>query len=128
MTQFKDLFNPEIIFSKKNPFLKATEKTHRLVFESFDRAARLQLGFAGDLLDLNRKRIDALYAGDTLLEKVSAQQELATEIGKRAVTWVGDLQEIAVDLRSDIGNAANDLVFPVAAKAPATKAKKAKAA
>jgi hypothetical protein len=128
MTQFKDLFNPEIIFSKNTPTIKATEKTHCLVCESFDRAARLQLGFAGDLLDLNRKRIDALYAGDTLLEKVSAQQELATEIGKRAVTWVGDLQEIAVDLRSDIGNAANDLVFPVAAKAPATKAKKAKAA
>ena len=89
MSQFKDLF-------------KVAEKTHHLIFESYDKAARLQLAFAGDLLDLNRKRFDALYADDTLLNKVSAQQDLATEFGKRAATWAGDLQEVAVDLRSNI--------------------------
>ena len=89
MTQFTDLF-------------KVAEKTHHLIFESFDKAARLQLAFAGDLLDLNRKRFDALYADDTLLNKVSAQQDLATELGKRTVTWAGDLQEVAVGLRSNI--------------------------
>ena len=89
MTQFTDL-------------IKVAEKTHRLIFESFDKAARLQLTFAGDLLNLNRKRFDTLYADDTLLNKVSAQQDLATELGKRTVTWAGDLQEVAVDLRSNI--------------------------
>ena len=89
MIQFKDLF-------------KVAEKTHHLIFESFDKAARLQLAFAGDLLDLNRKRFEALYADDTVLNKVSAQQDLVTELGKRTVTWAGDLQEVAVDLRSNI--------------------------
>jgi hypothetical protein len=102
MTEFTDLFKPEIIFSKENPLLRTAEKTHRLIFESYDKAARLQLTFAGDLLDLNRKRFDALYADDTLLNKVSAQQDLATEFGKRTVTWAGDLQEVAIDLRSGI--------------------------
>jgi len=115
MTQFTDLF-------------KVAEKTHRLIFESYDKAARLQLAFAGDLLDLNRKRFDSLYADDTLLNKVSAQQDLATEFGKRTATWAGDLQEVVVDLRSNISDAANDLESPVAAKAPAAKAKKAKVA
>jgi hypothetical protein len=91
MTQFTDLF-------------KAAGKTHRLIFESYDKAARLQLTFAGDLLDLNRKRFDALYADDTLLNKVSAQQDLATEFGKRTATWAGDLQEVAVDLRSGVSD------------------------
>jgi len=89
MSQFTDLF-------------KVAEKTHHLIFESYDKAARLQLAFAGDLLDLNRKRFEALYADDTVLNKVSAQQDLVTEFGKRTATWAGDLQEVAVDLRSNI--------------------------
>ena len=36
------------------------------------------------------RRID-----DTLLNKVSAQQDIAAEFGKRTVTWAGDLQEVA---------------------------------
>ena len=82
MTQFTDLF-------------KVAEKTHRLIFESFDKAARIHLSFAEDLLDLNRKRFDALYVDDTLLNKVSAQQDIAVEFGKRTATWAGDLQEVA---------------------------------
>ena len=89
MAQITDLF-------------KVAEKTHRLIFESYDKAARLQLTFAGDLLDLNRKRFDSLYTDDTLLDKVSAQQDLATEFGKRTATWAGDLQEVVVDLKSGV--------------------------
>jgi len=128
MTEISNLFKPEVIFSKENPFLKSAEKTHHLLFETFDKAARLQLDFAEDLLDLNRKRFDALYAGDNWQDKVSAQQDLATEIGKRAATWAGDLQEVAAELQNGVSEAANELVSPVAAKAPAKKAKKAKAA
>jgi hypothetical protein len=106
MTQITDLFDPMNLFSKENPLLKSAEKTHRRIFETFDKTARLQLSFAEDLLDLNRKRFEALYAGDSLLDKVTAHQDLATEIGKRTVTLAGDLQEIAVDLRSDVSDAA----------------------
>ena len=128
MTKITDLFKPEVLFQKENPFLKAAEKAHRLFFESFDKTARLQLTFAEDLLDLNRNRFDALYAGDTLQDRISAHQELATEIGNRTATLAGDLQEVAVELQSSVSEAANDLVAPVATKASAAKAKKAKAA
>ena len=131
MTLIAVLFNPEVLFSKKNPFLKASEKTHRIIFESFDRTMRLQLTFAKDLLDLNRTRFNALYADDTLQDRISTHQDLATEMGKRTAIWAGDLQEVAVELQSGFGEAANELFFPAAEKAPAPSkkpAKKAKAA
>jgi hypothetical protein len=127
MTQIADLFDPRIMFSLENPFLKSAEKAHRLVFESFDKSARLQLSYAEDLLDLNRQRFDALYTGYSLMDRVAAHKDLATEVGKRTATWAGDLQEVVVDLGSSITDAANDLVAP-AKKTPAARAKKAKAA
>lgn len=128
MTEIKDLFNPAILFSKENPFLKSAEKTHRLVLDAFDRSARLQLAFAEDLLDMNRQRFDALYANDSLQDRFLKQQDLATEFGKRAATLAGDLQEVAVELRSHAGEAANDFISPAAARKPAEKSKKTKAA
>jgi len=125
MNQVTDLFDLETLFSKKNPVLKSIEKTHRRIFESFDKTARLQLSFTEDLLNLNRKRFEALYAGDSLPDMVSAHQELATEFGKRTATWVGDLQEVAVELQSDASDAANEMLKPVVKKAPAAKPKKA---
>ncbi len=130
MTQLTDLFNPEIMFSSENPFLKTAKKTHLQIADSFDKAARLQLSFAEDLLNLNRKRIDALYAGESFADTVSAHQDLATELGKRTATWAGDLKEVAVDLQSGVTGAASDLVSPAAneTRAKAPKSKKAKAA
>ena len=130
MTQLSDLFSPEIMFSSENPFLKTAKKTHLQVADSFDKAARLQLSFAEDLLNLNRKRIDALYAGESFADTVSTHQDLATELGKRTATWAGDLKEVVVDLQSGVTGAANDMVSPAASetKAKAPKSKKAKAA
>ena len=130
MTQLTDLFNPEIMFSSENPFLKTAKKTHLQVADSFDKAARLQLSFAEDLLNLNRKRIDALYAGESFADTVSAHQDLATELGKRTATWAGDLKEVVVDLQSGVTGAASDPVSPAAneTRAKAPKSKKAKAA
>lgn len=116
MSKITDMFDLEDLFSKENPFLKSVEKTHGQIFESIDKTARLQLAFAGDLLDLNRKRFEALYTSDNLADAVSAHQDLATEIGKRTASLAGDLQEVVVDLQSSVS------------KAPAAKAKKAKAA
>ena len=128
MTQFADLFKPEVLFSNDNSLLKSAQKAHRVFAESFDKAARMQLSFAEDLLDINHKRIDALYAGESFMDTVSAHQDLATEIGKRASAYAGDLREAVVDFQSNVTGAANDLVSPVAAKTPAAKGKKAKAA
>jgi len=130
MTQLTDLFNPEIMFSSENPFLKTVKKTHLQFADSVDKAARLQLSFAEDLLNLNRKRIDALYAGESFSDTVSAHQDLATELGKRTATWAGDLKEVVVDLQSGVTGAASDLVSPAAneTRAKAPKSKKAKAA
>ena len=130
MTQLTDLFNPEIMFSSENPFLKTAKKTHLQIADSFDKAARLQLSFAEELLNLNRKRMDALYAGESFADTVSAHQDLATELGKRTATWAGDLKEVVVDLQSGVTGAASDLVSPAAneTRAKAPKSKKAKAA
>jgi hypothetical protein len=112
MTQVADLLDPEILFSRENPFLKSAGKTHRRIFEFFDNTVRLHLSFAEDLLNMNRKRFESLYAGGSLLEMVSAHQDLATEIGKRTAVWAGDLQEVALDLQGGIGHVAIELVSP----------------
>ena len=126
MSILKDLFNPEIMFSKENPLLKTTGKTHRSIFEALDKTARLQLAFAEDLLDLNRKRFNSLYADDSLQDRLSNQTELVTEFGKRTAALAGDLQDVVVNLGSGVGQAANDLM--PAAKKPGRKPTKAKAA
>ena len=130
MTQLTDLFNPEIMFSRENPFLKTAKKTHLQFVDSFEKVARLQLSFAEDLLNLNRKRIDALYASESFSDAVSTQQDLATELGKRTATWAGDFKEVVVDLQSGVTSAANDLVSPAASetRAKTARTKKAKAA
>ena len=130
MTQLTDLFNPEIMFSRENPFLKTAKKTHLQFVDSFEKAARLQLSFAEDLLNLNRKRIDALYASESFSDAVSTQQDLATKLGKRTATWAGDFKEVVVDLQSGVTSAANDLVSPAASetRAKTARTKKAKAA
>ena len=128
MTQLTDLFNPETLFSSENPFLKTAKKAHLQLVDSFEKTARLQLSFAEDLLTLNRKRIDALYAGESFSDSISAHQDLATELGKRTATWAGDLKEVVVDLQSSVTGVANDFVSPAANEPKATKSKKAKAA
>ncbi len=124
MTQLTDLFNPENMFSSENPFLKTAKKTHLQLADSFDKAARLQLSFAEDLLNLNRKRIDALYTGESFADKVSAHQDLATELGKRTATWAGDMKEVVVGFQSGVTDAANDLHTPATAEPKTTKTTK----
>ncbi len=123
MTQITDLFDPIVLFSKENPYFKFAEKTHRRIFESFDRTVRLNLSYTADLLDLNRERFDALYADENLLDKVWAHQDLAIEISKRTATWAGDLQEVAIELGSGVSEVVRELVSPDAGKGRAAKAK-----
>jgi phosphopantothenate synthetase len=128
MTQLNDLFKTEVLFSSENPFLKTAKKTHLQIADSLEKAARLQISFAEELLDLNRKRIDALYAGESFVDMISAQQDLATELGKRTTTWADELKEVVVDLQSGVSDATNELVSSAAGESRAVKGKKAKAA
>ena len=106
MTQFTDFLKPEVLFSRENPFLKSAAAAHRMLFETMDRTARLQLAFAGDMLDLNRDRFELLYAGKPFAEALDAQQELVTRFGKRAARHVGELQEVAASMRERVTDAA----------------------
>lgn len=129
MTQFADFFKPEAIFSLENPFLKSAAATHRALFETFDKAARAQLAFAEELLDINRDRFELLYAGKSLTETMDAQQDLITELGKCAARYVGDLKEIAesmgTDLTEAVADAANEATGAAESKPKSAKSKKA---
>ena len=108
MTLFADYLNTEKLLSRENPLLKAAETGHRKVFESFDTAARMQLAFAADLLDLNRDRFASLYSSESLQDALEAQRDLALEIGKRAARHVGELGEALVFGAFDLSDAANE--------------------
>ena len=125
MSQIADYFKPEAFFSRDNPFLQSAGKTHRLVFETLDKTARLQLALAEDLLNLNRERFDTLYQRQSLGDLLAAQQNLAAELGKRAARYAGDLQGIVTDMQSGVGEAANEFAAGARPKKAAGKAKKA---
>lgn len=121
MTKISYFFDPEIAFSRKNPILRYTRQSHHRIFEAFDKAVRIQLSLAEDLLNLNRKRFDTLYAGDGLMDKISAHQDLATELGKRTARWAGDMQETAFDLGCGFRDAANELLPGATVNSPSRK-------
>lgn len=126
MTQFNDFFKPEALFSKDNPLLKSFRQGHELMFETFDKAARVQLAYAEELLDVNRKQFETLYSGKSLKDAVAAQQDLVTEVGKRTAKCVGDLQEVVVEMQAGVSEAANDLgAGPASSKAKTKKSKSA---
>lgn len=125
MSQISDYFKPETFFSRDNLFLKSAEKTHRLVFETLDKTARLQLSLAEDLLDLNRERFEMLYARQSLTDLFTAQQNFATELGKRAARYAGDLQEVVSEMQSGATEAANELGSAAKPRKAPKKSKKA---
>lgn len=124
MTQFAEFLKPEVLFSAENPFLKSARSTHKLFFDAFDKAARLQLAYAEELLDLNSKRFDVLYNSDSLMDAASAYQDLAFDLAKSAGRTANELQDVASELQFAISDAATELT----AEEAAPKAKKAKAA
>ncbi len=130
MTQFTDFLKPEALFSSENIFALAAKQAHELSFEALDKTARLQLDFARDLLEINRKRFESMYAGGSFADTLSAHQEFALETGKRGLSMVDDAQAIASELQEAAKESANE--FVAAAKGfgkPAkTASKKAKAA
>jgi len=125
MSQISEFFRPETFFSRDNLFLKSAEKTHRLVFETLDRTARLQLALAEDLLDLNRERFEMLYARQSLTDLFTAQQNLATELGKRTARYASDLQEAVSEIQLGAAEAANELGAAAKPAKASGKSKKA---
>lgn len=108
MNNLFDNFKPEAIFSAENPFLKSARKTHGLFAEAFDKTARMQLAFAEDLLDLNKKRFASLYAGKSAQDTIATQQELLTAAGNRTFAVADELQKVSTVLKTGITDAANE--------------------
>ena len=130
MDSMSDFFKPEALFSDENIFFKSARQVHELSFDALDKTVRLQLDFARDLLDLNRKRFEALYAGDSLFDTLSAQKDFALETGRRGLSLVGDAQAIANEIQEAVKETASGFVaaannFSKPTKASARKAKAA---
>jgi len=130
MTEFTDFFKPEALFSSDNIFFKSAKQAHELSFETLDKTIRLQLDFARDLMDINRKRFEAMYAGESFNDALSANQDFALEAGKRGMSLVGEAQAIASELQEAVKETASDFVSAANSfsKSPKTTARKAKAA
>jgi len=128
MNQVFDFFKPEALFSSDNPFIQSASKSHQLFAESFDKAARAQLALAGDLLDLNRKRLESLYDSNSAADKLTAQQAIVTEAGNLTSEWAAGVQDIVTEYQSGVSESANELLDLVAQKPAKKSARKAKAA
>jgi len=120
-------FKPEVIFSTDNPFFKSAQKTHRLIFDAFDKTARMQLAFGEQMLDLNKRRFNSLYAGKSAQDTLATQQDLLVEAGQRASTLSDDFQKVATDFQTGITGIASEWVN-VASEAVNDAAKVAKPA
>ena len=130
MTQFTEFFKPEVLFSPENIFMQTAKQAHELTFEALDKTTRLQLDFARDLLEINRKRFESMYAGDSFADTLSAHQDFALETSKRGLSLVDDAQAIASEIQEAVRESANEFVAAAKgfAKPAKTATKKAKAA
>lgn len=110
MNKLFENFNPEAIFSADNPFFASARKTHSLFAEAYDKTARMQLAFGEEMLDLNKKRFDALYAGKSVQASLAAPQDLLLSVGKRTSALVDEFQQVATDFQAGMTDAANEWV------------------
>ena len=110
MNNIFENFKPEALFSSENPFFKSTQKTHTLFSKAFDKTARMQLAFAEELLDLNKKRFASLYTGASVQDTIANHQELMTEAGSRASALADEFQQVATDLQAGVTDAANEWI------------------
>jgi hypothetical protein len=108
MNNIFNQFNAEEVFSTDNPLIKTARKTHSLFATAFDKTARMQLAFGEELLDLNKKRFAALYAGDSLQDTIASHQDLVNEAGNRATDLNDEIQKVASELQTGILGAANE--------------------
>lgn len=117
---------PEKLFSDDNPVYRMAGRAHRDLYEALDGVMRANLALTTDLLDINRQRIEALYAGKPLSEQFQSQADILFESGKRVVAWSDELRDVATTWRSHVADLADEAAQP----APAAKAgrKTAKAA
>ena len=122
-----DYLKPENLFNTQNPLAAAAVQAHRALFNAFDSSARASLTLAEDLLDINRKRVDALYAVDTLSEVTGVHKDIALEAGKRFAAWGEELGEVLTGYQSGLTAVVADALKPQPAR-PRADAPSAKAA
>lgn len=107
MNSIFENFKPEAIFSTGNPIFKSVQKTHSLFAVAFDTTARMQLALAEELLDLNKKRLASLYAGESVKDTIATHKDLLTEAGERTVAMTDELKQVATDFQTGLTDAAN---------------------
>jgi len=110
MNNVFESFKPEALFSADNPFFQSARSTHNLFAEAFDKTARMQLAFGEELLDLNRKRFESLYAGESVKDTLAVQQELAVEAGQRASALADNFKQVISEFQNGVSEAANEWV------------------
>ena len=120
-------FSPETLFSADNSLLQNAGRAHRGLFEALESTARANLSLASDLLDLNHKSVEALYAGKPLADQLQTQADLTLESTQRVVAWTDELRDAATEYRVKLADLANEAVEPAepAKKAGRTTAKAA---
>ena len=59
---------------------------------------------------MNRKRFEAMYAGESFTDSLSAHQDFALETSKRGLSLVDDVQAIASEIQEAVKESANDFV------------------
>ncbi len=128
MNKLFENLNPEAVFSAENPFFKSAQKTHTLIAEAFDKTARMQLAFGEELLDLNKKRFGALYAGKSAQDTLATQQDLIAAVGNRVTALADGFQQVATEFQAGLTDAANEWVNVTTATVSATVSEVAKPA
>jgi hypothetical protein len=130
MSDSKDFFSSDVLFSASNPFLKPPRQAHRMWFDYLDKTARLQLDYTRDLLDINRKRVKSLHSSKSFTDVLSSQQEFAIEAGYRGLALFESARAVATELQEALTGSTSEIVAIKPAKASPVKpaSKKAKTA
>jgi len=110
MNKLIENFDLEAAFSPENPLLQSLTRTHKLIAKTIDQTARIQLAFAEELLDMNKRRFESLYAGDSIKDTISAHRDLLSEAGNRTFKATDDLRKVATELQTGIVDASNDFI------------------
>ena len=108
-------FNAFVDMSKKAfaPALKLNEMAVR----GFDRAARQQYAYAGELLDLTLRQMQALSAAKDVNEFAAKTAEFTAQVTEKATARGQDIMKLATEAQSEVSKWFDETAAEVAAVA-----------
>ena len=98
MAHLTDLNPRSVLFDRDNPIRSRAERTHRRFFEAADRTARVHIDIAGDLLDLNRKGLDALFESESFGDSFDSHRAIAREAGNVLGRYALEMKDVATGM------------------------------